>query len=238
MNQFPESTASWLMLLGGYLILFVYEQRKPVAAWWDRLALLPILLATVYRVLYFYVSGYVHMRSWYWTIESFLIFLLILVVFLDWYEMYPESRGIKGIIFAITSIAAIFVTVTTMRNIYNTYPPLRSGADPETYLVIPRMVESFTPPGAVIGTPGGGTLAYFVQDRKIMNLDGLMNSKEYFDALKQRNTHPILKRMKMEYVFANQYAILASPPYNQIFDGCLAPLYQVFGKMLFSYTCD
>ncbi len=238
MNQFPESTASWLMLLGGYLVLFVYEQRKAVAAWWDRLALLPILLATVYRVLYFYVSGYVHMRSWYWTVETFMIFLLILVIFLDWYEMYPESKGIRGIIFAITSIAAIFIIYTTARNIYITYPPLRSRVDPETYLVIPRMVESFTPSGAVIGTPGGGTLAYFVQDRRIMNLDGLMNSKEYFDALKQRNTHPILKRMKMEYVFANQYAILESPPYNEIFDGCLTPLYQVFGKMLFSYTCN
>jgi len=237
MSQFPVSTASWLMLIGGYLILLVYEQRKPVAAWWDRLAILPILLATVYRVLYFYVSGYVHMRSWYWTVESFLIFLLVLAVFVDWYEMYPESKSIKGIIYAITGISAILVISTTTTRIYRTYPPLRGGLDPESYLTIPRTVEALTPPGSVIGTPGGGTLSYFIRDRRIVNLDGLMNSKEYFDAMKLRDTHPILKRMGMEYVYANQYAIIASPPYDQIFAGCLEPIYQVYGKMLFSYAC-
>jgi hypothetical protein len=178
------------------------------------------------------------MRSWYWTVESFLIFLFILAAFLVWYEMYPESKSIRGIIYAITGIAAILVISTTSTRIYRTYPPLKGGLDPESYLIIPRTVEALTPPGAVIGTPGGGTLSYFIRDRRIVNLDGLMNSKEYFEALKTRNTHPILKRMGMEYVYANQYAILSSPPYDQIFAGCLEPLDQVYGKMLFSYTCD
>jgi len=140
-------------------------------------------------------------------------------------------------IIGIAAISAIWVSVTTIRNVYRTYPPLRGAADPHTYLMVPRLVESMTPPGAVIGTPGGGTLSYFVNDRRIMNLDGLMNSKEYFDALKAGNTAAILKRMNMRYVFANQYAILSSPPYNQIFADCLEPLNQVFGKMLFVYTC-
>jgi hypothetical protein len=236
--NFPDSTAAWLILAGAYLILLVYEQKKQLASWWDQMAILPLILATVYRVLYFYISGYVHMRSWYWTVETFLLFLLILIIFLDWYQMYPDSRGIRGMVIGITAVAALWISITTIRNIYRTYPPLRGSSDPHTYLMIPRLVESMTPPGAVIGTPGGGTLSYFIHDRRIINLDGLMNSKEYFDALKAGDTHPFLRRMNVRYVFANQYAILSSPPYDVIFSNCLEPLNQVFGKMLFTYTCN
>ena len=53
------------------------------------------------------------------------------------------------------------------------------------YLAGAEELEKATPPGAFIGSTGGGVVAYFIKDRTIINLDGLMNTTEYFRLLKE-----------------------------------------------------
>ncbi len=116
-----------------------------------------------------------------------------------------------------------------------TYPWSVKPKLAEDYLVIPRMVEEQTSPGSVIGTPGGGSLSYFITDRVIVNLDGLMNSKEYFDGLRKSDTYEIMKKSNIQYIYANKYAVTESTPYAAIFNGRLTRIGKVFNKLIYSF---
>jgi hypothetical protein len=64
---------------------------------------------------------------------------------------------------------------------------------------------------------GGGDTAYFVRDRTIVNLDGLINSYEYFQALKAFNAASYLDKIGLDYIYANPYMIAETDPYWQNF---------------------
>ena len=68
-----------------------------------------------------------------------------------------------------------------------------------------------------VNSTGGGTTAYFIHDRTIVNMDGLINSKPYFESLQNRTAGKYLTGIGLDYVFANRY-ILSSQPYKGMFD--------------------
>jgi hypothetical protein len=76
-----------------------------------------------------------------------------------------------------------------------------------------RFLEQNTPPGAVIGMTGGGNVAYYIQGRVIVNMDGLINSPAYFEALKAGDAGKFLAETGVDYIFANP-GILSGPPYQ------------------------
>jgi len=85
-------------------------------------------------------------------------------------------------------------------------------------------LEEHTSPGSVIGMTGGGVIAYFIEDRTLVNLDGLINGSEYYEQLKSAQAYQYLDKIKLDYVYAPQAMILESDPYGWIFDGRLVML--------------
>jgi hypothetical protein len=82
---------------------------------------------------------------------------------------------------------------------------------------------------------GGGDTAYFVRDRTIVNLDGLINSHGYFQALKKFEAASYLDKIGLRYIYANPYMITKSDPYWQNFAVRLE-LIQDFGTVaLYKY---
>lgn len=73
-------------------------------------------------------------------------------------------------------------------------------------------LEENTPPGSVIGMTGGGNVGYLIKDRTIVNMDGLINSYEYFQVLKNGDAATYLYSHGMRIVFANP-RLLSLPPY-------------------------
>ena len=63
---------------------------------------------------------------------------------------------------------------------YNYFPADRP------YMEVLPFIEANTPPGDIIGMTGGGNTGYFIHDRTIVNMDGLINSYDYFHALQNR----------------------------------------------------
>ena len=118
------------------------------------------------------------------------------------------------------------------------YPPVVGMEHSEDYRAVVRLVEESTPVDSVIGTPGGGTLAYLIENRRIVNLDGLMNSPEYFNRLKAFETNEFMVNNNIQYIYANELAVFSSPPYAAIFTNRLEPVSKVFGKTLFRYFSE
>jgi hypothetical protein len=79
------------------------------------------------------------------------------------------------------------------------------------YLAQARWVEAHTPPGAVIAAPGAGALAYFVHDRRIVNMDGLIGTPAYLHAWQTGKQRAYLRRLGVRYIFAGFWIKWARP---------------------------
>jgi len=60
---------------------------------------------------------------------------------------------------------------------------------------------------------GGGNAGYFIADRTVVNMDGLINSYEYFQLLKDRQAGAYLAGIGMDYILANT-DLINQLPYN------------------------
>ena len=64
-------------------------------------------------------------------------------------------------------------------------------------------------------------MAYFLHDRTIVNLDGLMNSAEYLQALKTDQGTDFLDRMGLTYINASEVMVTGSDPYMRLLNNRL-----------------
>ena len=69
---------------------------------------------------------------------------------------------------------------------------------------------------------GSGSSGYFVRDRTLVNLDGLINSSDYFTHLQQASADEYLESIGLDYVFGNAYILQQSNPYQWNLDGRLS----------------
>ena len=118
-------------------------------------------------------------------------------------------------ILLVVMIGVVFFMHT--RYLVRQFPPTVTPEMETRYLAQALALEEYTEEGSLIGMTGGGMTAYFVRNRVVMNLDGLINSVEYFEALKAGKAVEFLDRMGMDYVFGNYYMLLDSDPYRGIF---------------------
>jgi hypothetical protein len=123
------------------------------------------------------------------------------------------QKFIKGI----SSLALILLAVNFGFSIARDFPLNNSVIKQYDYLGEKNFIESQTQPGDVIGMTGGGLVGYFVPDRKIVNLDGLINSAEYFEKLKSDQANDYLKDIGVKYIYGEASVLLDSDPYRWIF---------------------
>jgi hypothetical protein len=93
-------------------------------------------------------------------------------------------------------------------------------------------IEANTPPGSAIGMTGGGNVGYFIRGRTIVNMDGLINSHEYFQAVQEGRAPIFLKQRGLDVVFANT-RLMEQPPYFGQFTPYLQSYNSYGGKDLF-----
>jgi hypothetical protein len=102
-----------------------------------------------------------------------------------------------------------------MKEMVRRMPMYVRPARAEFYLEGIRQLEANSEPGSLVGSTGGGVIAYFVNDRTIINLDGLMNTSEYFHLLQQGQASQYLNRIGLDYVYSGETVITDSDPYFQ-----------------------
>jgi len=117
--------------------------------------------------------------------------------------------------------------------------PYNHWAANDPYNHLSAFLEEHTEPGSIIGITGGGATGYFIKDRTVVNLDGLINSYDYFNLLKSNSAGEYLDEIGMDYILANPI-LLDQLPYNKQYDAYLKYLSDAYygGKKLIHYQSD
>jgi hypothetical protein len=215
-----------LLLIGLGLGLLLNRARSARIV--HRLALIPMLAGSVLQVIQYNISGYSAPKEWYWVSQMVFIPLaggLLLDI------LTQRLRRIPAVSFSIyllalawgLSSAVYFARITTNQMPYGAKP-----AD-TPYMEVATFVESHTQPGSLVGMTGGGNVGYFIQERTIVNMDGLINSYPYFQANKEHKGSDYLSDMGMDYIFANP-DFLEIQPYRGQYTGRLEIIDSYGGK--------
>ena len=236
--HYPNTdNAYWLLfiLIVILLIGILLASRKRTLRTSVDFSLLPLLVASFIQIISYHATGYSAAKEWYWV--SHIIFtLLLLAVLLDVFfrallRLHPVARQFS---WSLVGIVALVMGLSFYSHVLRLMP-YGVELNGHHYMDILAVVEENTEPGAFIGMTGGGNLGYFIADRTIVNMDGLINSYDYFLAHKEGRADEYLAAMGMDYVFSNP-DILADLPYQGEFVGRLGEPVASFGnKMLLPF---
>jgi hypothetical protein len=216
------------------LIIFLANSQK-IKHKMTSMALLPLMAGCGIQTLSYTATAYGGTKEWYWVSQMVLVVLvesILLQIVTNPLRKFKFGRPLltTAAILAGTVLAARQVHYFTSVMLYNFFPSDRP------YMEVLPYLEENTPPGAVIGMTGGGNVAYFIKDRTIVNMDGLINSYDYFQALQAGNAAAYLHQHDLQVVFASAN-LLDYPPYYGQFSPYLEA-YSVYGGKSLMYLLD
>ena len=215
-----------------YLILLIHRKRGKIAL--TQLSLIPLLSSAWLQVLYYNALKYAAHKEWYWVTQLVIIVLTVSLVAGMFYTVLRRLPYRSVFAWSLAAFVGISMGTSFWKIIQGSMP--YNHWDPGTaYMDIVPLLEKNTEPGSIIGLTGGGNVGYFIHDRTIINMDGLINSYAYFKALQTRNGGEYLQSIGLDYVLANP-VILDQQPYKGQFNQYLEPLKIYYGgKQLMHY---
>lgn len=193
-----------------YILLFINRKKAKSAIL--QLGVIPLLCGSWLQIFYYNMLGYSAYKEWYWISQTVLI---VIVLSLIAGMLYQAVRSIK-IASTIAWVAAVALGVymgSMYWSLIRSTMTYNEWAANEPYMDMATFIEQHTEPGSIIGMTGGGNVGYFIHDRTIVNMDGLINSNEYFQLLKNEEAGKYLAEMGMNYIVAN-VDILDGLPYR------------------------
>lgn len=201
-----------LAVLAVLLLLLLLLNRRAAVRGAVQLGL-PILLAASFaQVLSYNLGGYAAMKEWYWITQPLLVVLTVCLAADILLRPLMKKKGMPTVLWLAMAALALPSAWSLSRDIVIRMPHGVYGPD-LPYLDSVRFLEENTPSGAMIGMTGGGNVGYYIQDRTIVNMDGLINSPAYFEMLKAGEANVYLQAIGLDYIFANP-GILEAIPYR------------------------
>lgn len=194
------------------------------------MGLIPLAAGSGIQLLSYTATAYGGAKEWYWISQMILLtlgFSLLIHLVLKPLQKIDIARRLleAAALVVLVYHAYHFNRIVSIVMVRNYFPPERA------YMEVIAYLEENTPPGSVIGMTGGGNVGYFIKDRTIVNMDGLINSYDYFQALKNGEAPIYLHEHNMTIVFANPRLLLIPPYYGQ-FDPYLLSYSSYGGKDL------
>jgi hypothetical protein len=230
----------WVLLI--VLIMYlIYKKKGFIQKAIRETAFLPLFVGCVFHLFSYKATGYLHAKYWYWIPEILCVVILMGILvecILRRYKRYLHGTFFSQMLVSIFCVVLILNLAVPMIK-HNSY--VETDVSDHQYMKEVKYIEDQTKPGDIIGMTGGGVIAYFIHDRTIVNLDGLINSPEYFQALKDGKANDFIDRMNIRDIYANEYMILKSEPYADIFKGHLEKidiLSEMDQFMLYKYHPD
>jgi hypothetical protein len=205
----------YLIMLSGFALLFyllLLTNRNKAKTAIAQLSVIPLLSASWLQVFYYHGQAYAAYREWYWITQLVLVVIVLSIILGLLYQLIRKIRFAQKIAWAMALVLGLYLgfsywSVIRANMTYHEW----SANDP--YMDMVSFLEQNTEPGSIIGMTGGGNVGYFIKDRTIINMDGLINSYPYFQLLKNKEAGKYLADEGMNYVMAN-LGILDSLPYR------------------------
>lgn len=199
-----------LLALVFYLLLWIDKNKAKNAI--VQLGIIPLLCAAWLQVISYHITGYSAFKEWYWISQLVIVVLVLSLIagmLLQTIRTFPFTRTALWVI----ALGIGLVMGTSFGNYIRITMPYGVTPADVPYNDIAAFLEEHTEPGSMIGITGGGNAGYFIADRTIINMDGLINSAEYFQLLKDRQAGAYLAEIGMDYILANTY-LIDQLPYN------------------------
>ncbi len=220
-----------LAILSVFTVLFLLIRKNKSAQAVVSAGIIPLFVGSWIQIFAYNVTGYAAPKEWYWLTEPILLTIVTVLVIDKVLEFCLKRSKITNTL--VWLLVAWFGVRTAYSYWHDTYLLNPYGQTPASapYMDLVPYIESHTRPGDIIGMTGGGNLGYFIHDRTIVNMDGLVNSIGYFEALKNGTGADFLYNKGVRYVFANP-DLLNSLPYRGQYVNRLEPLVSWGGKDL------
>ena len=206
----------WVALVA-ILIALLIGSWQTFARQSDRIGLSALAAGCFIHVLSYKTTGYLHAKYWYWISEMILIVLVCGLVIGSAIKNWMGTRSGHDFVRGFSYLGVTLLIAGFMISIFRDFPFNGTAVSQYDYLGEKNFIESQTGPGDVIGMTGGGLVGYFVPDRKIVNLDGLINSAEYFEKLRSDQAKNYLEDIGVKYIYGEEPVLLDSDPYRWIF---------------------
>ena len=222
-----------LSLILVVLIALLLINRKQAARITNQLALIPLLAGSGLQIIQYNITGYSALKEWYWVGQ--MVFITLAGAMLLDILSQPLRR--IPIIYISMYLAVIYFGILSgleFRRIVVAQMPYGAKPADTPYMEVVTFVETHTETGTLIGMTGGGNVGYFIQDRTIVNMDGLINSYPYFQANKAHQGSDYLYNMGLDYIFANP-DFLERQPYRGQYTGRLEIIDYFGGKAVIRF---
>lgn len=195
--------------------VFFLDRRKTFPKIF-RIGLIPLLVGAELHAFMYGALAYSAKQEWYWVMQMLALVFLGSLVFSALFDLLPTNKLFRLASYLLVGIASLYLAITFTVELVGRMPMTDSLAG-EPYMDTLPILEGFTEPGALIGMTGGGNTGYFITNRTIINMDGLINSYAYFQAMQNDQAGKLLAKEGMGYIFANRYIITNSLPYSTQF---------------------
>jgi hypothetical protein len=211
------------------LILLIRRMRTTQAV--VHAGIIPLFVGSWLQILAYNITGYAAPKEWYWLVEPILLTIVAVLLINKVFEFFLKRWKVTRVL--VWLLVAWFGFRTAYSYWHDTYLLNPYGQTPPNapYMDLIPFLEDHTQPGDMIGMTGGGNVGYFIHDRTVVNMDGLVNSAGYFEALKNGTGADYLYNHGVRYVFANP-DLLNSIPYRGQYTNRLEPLVSWGGKDL------
>jgi len=219
-----------LIIVGLWLFLFLLNRRKNLRRTFQ-LALIPLLISAQLQAFLYGAMGYAGEQEWYWTMQMIALVLLAAIALSNLLELLPRREIISRLSWAGAGAISLYLAFNFTATIYERMPYQDPWAG-QPYMDMLPILEGYTEPGSLIGMTGGGNAGYFIKDRTIVNMDGLINSDAYFQALKDGKVVEYLQKMGVKYMFGSYYILTETMPYRPSLNGQLEeiPAVPAYGR--------
>ena len=209
-----------LIAIIGMIVILIYRNRKFVVTTFWCWNLIPLLAGCLVHVSYYKLTGHIAQKEWYWMAEMLFVILLLGIV-LETFVLralkLPQGNKLVAVAAFILTVTLVIPYLKLPLTVINNIP----SDDEHFYLRRANWLEENTEPNSLIGMTGSGSSGYFVQDRVLVNLDGLISSQEYFVHLQNATADEYLEFIGTDYVFGNPYILQNTNPYQWNFENCL-----------------
>jgi hypothetical protein len=202
-----------------YALLLINRNKAKSAI--ARLGIIPLLSGALFQVFYYHMLGHSAYKEWYWIAQLILIVLVVSLMLGMLFTPFRKVRAFRLAVWTLVAACGVYMGLNYWSYFQGNMTHGEWTAD-APYFDISSFLEQNTEPGSIIGMTGGGNAGYFIHDRTIVNMDGLINSYTYFQLLKEKQAGKYLADMGMNYVLAN-ISILDSLPYRGQYQLFLEP---------------